>query len=374
MHFSNLHLIQFRNYPELQVSFSPDINCITGPNGAGKTNILDALHFLSFTKGFRSSQDQQAVQEGGDFFLDQGQWEDERGTYQVSCNYVKQKGKKILINQKPIKRVSEHIGRIPLVAVLPDDTELINGPSQSRRRFMDMLISQYDAAYLQHLMQYDKMIAQRNALLKHFQEVRAFDLDQLALWDEQLIPHGMAILEGRQEFVDRFLEVFAGYVSKIVSDKEVPHIRYRTQLEENTHEAWLALWDRQREKDRVNGYTTAGVHRDDLVFQLDGQSVRNFGSQGQQKTFVLALKLGQYKLLESRSKKSPILLLDDIFDKLDEHRLSKIAEILDEDIRGQIFITDTSQNRLRGVFDDEKKRQVRFFEVVDNQLLALEIE
>jgi len=362
-----LKLVQFRNYSTLEASFSPKINCIVGPNGAGKTNILDALHFLAFTKGFRSSQDKQAVKEGDDFFLIQGDIDGDKKPWSLQCNFVKNKGKKILINRAPLKKASEHIGKVPLIAILPNDTELILGASATRRKFLDMLIAQYSPLYLDHLIQYEKILSHRNALLRQFGEHQFFDPDQLEIWDMQLIPHGRYIFEERQNFLAAFLPIFTAYFHQIVVQHETPEIKYRSQFDTNTDAEWREVLATRLQKDRVNQYSTGGIHRDDLVFTINRQVVKNFGSQGQQKTFVIALKLAQYKLLENRRASHPILLLDDIFDKLDEYRLKRIATLLDTDIEGQVFITDTSYDRLTDVFQSSE-REVQFFYVKEDTL------
>ncbi|MFK7926151.1 MAG: DNA replication/repair protein RecF [Bacteroidia bacterium] len=365
MHIQRLRLTQFRNYAELDLSFSSAINCLVGANGAGKTNVLDALHYLSFTRGFRSSQDQQAVQRGEDFFVNMGSfwWKDSK--IEVASNFVKGKGKKMLLNGKAENKLSEHIGRIPMIVVLPQDAELIIGASAIRRRFLDMLIAQYDPAYLQSLITYDRLLAQRNALLKSFGENGNYDPDYLGVYDEQLIVPGMQIYQARETFLEEYQPIFASYFAEIVAEQadEIPKIRYRASVEENTLEAWRAALAAKAEKDRYNQYTSVGIHRDELVFSINGASVRNFGSQGQQKTFVIALKLAQYALLERHAQQQPILLLDDIFDKLDEHRLGQIVQLLNERISGQVFITDTSYERLSQTFSRLGEREVRYFRV-----------
>lgn len=363
-YLEGLQLTQFRSYLELMLDFSPDINCLTGPNGAGKTNVLDALHYLAFTRGFRHHQDKQAVLDGTQFFFIGGTWVRDKSRKQVHCNFMHGKGKKLLINQKPVDRMSDHIGMIPLVAILPSDTDLINGPSGERRRFLDMLISQYDHQFLHHLIQYDRALQQRNALLKMMAEQRYFDADQLALWDTQLIPHGQVIRDGREQFVEAFAPIFAEYFSAIVSDREQPHLHYRSQLPDNEAATWQQFLTDNQEKDRVNGYTVGGIHRDELVFRIDEHSVRHYGSQGQQKTFVIALKLAQYELLQQRSGMAPLLLLDDLFDKLDRHRLGQIADLLASKVSGQVFITDTSLEKLQEIFADSA-RELRYFRVAD---------
>lgn len=371
MYIRQLHLTQFRNYQDQHLEFSPGINCISGPNGSGKTNILDALHYLSFTRGFRSSQDKHAVQEDTHFFFNKATLVKAGQEIEVQCNYIKGKGKKVLINQQPLKKMSEHIGSIPLVAILPHDTGLIGGPSGLRRKFMDMLISQYDHTYLLQLIQYERILAQRNALLRLFAERGGGDADEIALWDMQLIPAGRYIVEQRQLFLQDFFPLFQHYFKRIISEREEPAIRYKSQLTENTEAAWQQLLAERLPKDRVMLYTTAGVHRDDLSFHINDQSVRNFGSQGQQKTFVIALKLAQYQLLQQRIELAPILLLDDIFDKLDEYRLQSIGRILEEEIEGQVFVTDTSTQRLKKVFQQANKDKLAFFEVVYGRVNAI---
>ena len=371
MYIQSLYLNNFRNYEELKLDFSSGINCFCGPNGAGKTNILDAIHYLALTRGFRNTQDRQAVKKGEQYFLDQGEIQQGEHSWQVQCNFAQGKGKRMIVNRKTLKKLSEHIGRIPLVAVLPHDTELINGPSAGRRRFLDVLISQYDSAYLRHLIQYDKILAQRNALLKQFAEDRRWDEEQMELWDAQLIPHGIGIHAGRSQFIEDFQPVFAEYFKEIVAEDEVPKLTYYSQLEENTESGWIDLLKNNRQKDQVNQYTGVGAHRDDLRFFIDEQSVRNFGSQGQQKTFIISLKLAQYQLLEEQKEISPVLLLDDIFDKLDRHRLGSIADMLMKEIPGQIFITDTSHERLQKLFEGKSEKPVRYFSVTYGKIEPL---
>lgn len=368
MHIAALQLTQFRNYAELALDFSAGINCLTGPNGAGKTNVLDALHYLAFTRGFRNTSDKMAVQKGEAFFFVGSEVMKQGVKRSIQCNFVNGKGKKVLVNRQPINKMSDHIGDLPLVVILPADTDLINGPSADRRRFVDMLISQYSKKYLTHLIQYERILAQRNAQLKQFGEQRYFDQDQLDMWTTQLIPHGIAIHKERKAFVAEYRPVFEEKFRKIVSVKEKPTITYRSHIEENTIEGWLALFQQNQPKDQVNQYTGTGIHRDDLVFTINEQSVRNFGSQGQQKTFIIALKLAQYQLLQAHTQEPPVLLLDDIFDKLDEHRLASIARILDREIEGQIFITDTSEERMQEIFANSEK-EVKYFQVKAGEIV-----
>lgn len=367
MHIQSLQLTFFRNYEALQIDFAKGVNCITGKNGAGKTNILDALHFLSMTRGFRSSQDKQAVKEAESFFLIAGKWGKSEEIHHLQCNFMAGKGKKILLNGNPLEKFSEHIGNLPLVAVLPSDTELINGGGTVRREFVDSLISQYNRNYLQHLILYKKCLEQRNALLKSFGENRYFDKDQLALWNMQIIPAGRYIWAERQVFLKAFLPIFEKYFHQIVSAAEIPTISYESKIKENTAQEWHSLLEENEMRDRVNQNSSIGTHKDDWSFLIHDISAKHYGSQGQQKTFTIALKLAQYDLLAAQKGYPPLLLLDDIFDKLDNHRLESIAQILDKHIEGQVFITDTSHERLATVFANSK-REIKFFSVEKGQV------
>lgn len=363
MYLSHLRLSFFRNYDDLHLTFSEGVNCISGKNGAGKSNILDALHFLALTKGFRSSQDKQAIKEDESFFFIEGNAiKSENLSALIQCNLMLGKTKKLLINSQPLAKMSEHIGSLPLVAVLPNDTELINEGSSTRRKFMDSLISQYNKIYLDDLIKYEKILAQRNALLKNFNENKYFDAEQLALWNMQMVPLGQNIWAERKKFLADFIPIFAEYFREIVSQKETPEVEYDSKIAENTTLEWENLLAEAERKDRVNQNTSIGIHKDDLSFSINGSSVKNFGSQGQQKTFVIALKLAQYELLANYKKVPPLLLLDDIFDKLDEYRLQSIADLLDKKIRGQVFVTDTSLSRLQEIFQ-HSQREVRYFQV-----------
>lgn len=363
MYFADLRLTGFRNYERLALSFSAEINCFTGNNGEGKTNILEAIQYLCTTRGWISKQEKFALREGDPYFSVEGKVENGEGSFGVQCNYMPPKGKRVLIDKRPLDRMSEHVGRIPIVTVLPNDTQLIHGSPSHRRRFMDTLISQYAPEYLAALIQYENALDQRNALLAMMAERRAWDPEQLDLWDQQLTRHGRQIHVHRRAFLEEFEPAFQGYFQLIVSEKERPDLNLATQVADNTDAGWRTILLDGRMQDRFSQRSSVGVHKDDLEFSIGGQSVRNYGSQGQQKTFIIALKLAQYEVLERRSKKPPVLLLDDIFDKLDEHRLKAIASILDTRIQGQVFITDTSLPRMTQVFQALNHRKVQHFQV-----------
>lgn len=368
MHFDNLRLTHFRNYSQLECDFGKGINCITGNNGLGKTNVLEAIHYLAMTRGFTAKSEKYALMQGEDFFMTEGSLLDEDQILKVQCNYVSGKGKKILVQGKVLDKMSDHIGRIPVVSVLPNDTRLIDGSPSVRRKFMDSFISQYDPDYLQALIRYDKILAQRNALLDNLGEQRTWDEEQVWMWTEPLIEPSLLIHGTRSAFLEDFAPVFNAYFKKIVSDKEKPSILHLSDAEENTKAGWEHYFRQRLDKDRFARRTTGGIHREDLQFLIKDQGVKNYGSQGQQKTFVISLKFAQYELLHAKRGKAPLLILDDIFDKLDINRLRAIATILDDKVPGQVFVTDTSFERTEQVFQSLKNKEVRHFKVSENQV------
>lgn len=368
MHFADLHLTHFRNYAGLSARFSAGINVITGNNGEGKTNILEAIHFLSMTRGWHSKTEKYALKESEQYFIIEGILHEGDAIHNVQCNYLPPKGKKIILDKRPLQKMSDHIGRIPSVAVLPSDTQLIDGSPSVRRKFMDSLISQYSPAYLHQLITYEHALQQRNALLALMGERKRWDPEQLSLWNAQLIPPGIFISQQRRQFIERYAPIFLEYFHRIVSDREVPTLTLETQYERNDPDEWHLRFLADLDRDRYAARTGSGIHKDDLVLAIDGQPIRNYGSQGQQKTFVIALKMAQYELLAAEKGMAPLLLLDDIFDKLDMQRLQAIARMLDERVAGQVFITDTSLERCAKVFSAVKNRELKYFCVAGAQL------
>ena len=368
MHFASLQLTQFRNYSFLKVELCPGINALTGNNGVGKTNVLEAIHYLAMTRGFQRRGESYALQEGTPYFTVEGDLKEDGESVRIQCSYMPPKGKSMLVDRQQLRKMSAHIGRIPIVTVLPNDTQLIHGSPSVRRKFMDAFISQYDPGYLKALLRYDKALDQRNALLSLFAERRTWDEEQLQLWDQQLIPAGIYLHAARQSFLDKFVDIFQSYFHLIVSDKESPKITLQTSLESNSEEEWVQLLKDHRQADRYAQRTTKGCHKEDLTFTINEQGVKHFGSQGQQKTFVIALKLAQYELLEGQTGKAPLLLLDDVFDKLDRNRLRSIAALLHQKIAGQCFVTDTSPERTKDVFSEFSDREVKYFSVNDGMV------
>ncbi len=349
MHLKSLSLVNFKNYEQVDIPFSDKINCFIGENGVGKTNILDAIHYLSLCKSNLNPVDSQNVRYDQDFCVVQGIFERLGKEENIYCGIRKQKKKQFRRNKKEYQKLSEHIGLIPLVMISPADAVLINGGSEERRKFMNGVISQYSRVYLENLIQYNRALTQRNRLLRDFASTRSFDREMLEVWDEQLIRYGEPIFEERRRFVDELLPVFNSFHSHVSGNRETVTLTYRSQLNDSGFGEGVKA---SHEKDRIIQYSTFGIHRDDLGMTLGGHSLKKSGSQGQQKTFLVSLKLAEFEFIQKLTKISPILLLDDIFDKFDASRVKQIISLVAENQFGQIFITDTNEQRLRGILED----------------------
>ena len=338
MILEKLSLINYKNIRAANLELSPKINCLIGQNGVGKTNVLDAIYFLSFCHSAGNPIDSQVITHGEGFFLIEGEYNDE---LHISCGMKRGTKKHFKRNKKEYKRLSEHIGLIPLVMVSPADTFLIEGGSEERRRLMDVVISQYDRSYIEAMNRYNKALLQRNTLLKQEEEP---DPEVLSLWEEQMAIEGERIFACREAFVKALTPVFQRYYETISGNKEQVEITYLSHCQRGP---LLEVIQRDRAKDRIMGYSLHGVHRDDLVFSLGGHPLKREGSQGQHKTFVSALKLAQFDFLKrTNTQTTPLLLLDDIFDKLDADRVEQIVKLVASDEFGQIFITDTNREHL----------------------------
>lgn len=364
MYLKQLSLINFKNYAEFEAKFSEKINCFVGNNGMGKTNLLDAIHYLSFCKSFFNSIDSQNIKHNEGFFVIQGLFDKHGEGSEVYCGIKRNQKKIFKKNKKEYERLSEHIGQFPLVMISPGDADLINGSSESRRKFLDGIISQYDKVYLDKLISYNQVLKQRNALLKHFFENRSFDSETLEIWDEQLIIYGKAILEIRKEFLRQFIPLFNTYYKFISESKEEVALHYENSLGEKDFKTALLT---SLPRDRAVHYTTVGPHKDDLEFNLDTFSLKKYASQGQQKSFLLALKLAQFEFIKDQKNTKPLLLLDDVYDKLDEERFTKLLELVSSDKFGQVFITDTHADRMNELLN-QKQIEHRIF-VVENSLV-----
>lgn len=346
MYLKSLSLLQFKNYPEAGLSFGPGINCFAGNNGSGKTNLLDAIYYLSFCKSFSNPVDSQNIRFGDDFFVIQGQYEVNGRQDELYCGFKRGQKKVFKRNKKEYEKLADHIGLYPLVLIFPGDVELIHGGSDERRKFLDGVISQYNKDYLNHLIDYNKALLQRNTLLKSFAERRYYDEASLEIWDEQLRIHGHYIFGERKAFFEAFRDVFQQTHGLLTDNAEPVDIVYESQLIEGSLDELLLA---SRQKDRLAQHTTTGIHKDNLVFLLNGQAMKKFGSQGQQKSYVIALKLAQYHFTRHVKGLDPLLLFDDIFDKLDPGRVELLLGMVSKPGFGQVFITDTHTSRLEAI-------------------------
>lgn len=339
MWLKRLSLINFKNIRQADIDLSERFNCFVGDNGAGKTNVLDAVYYLSMSKSAFTMTDGQSVSHGEDFFVAEGTYvaESERQE-SVNCTFSRKGGKILKRNGKEYDRLADHVGSFPLVIVSPRDTELIMDAADERRRYLNGFISQLDRSYLASMMRYNAVLAERNRFLKS-----SSDEQMLLIYDMQLAEHGTKVYERRGAVVEQMRGLVEEYYRYLSEDKETVEIAYRSELEQMPLSELLL---RSRERDIINQFTCSGVHRDDLVFKIGGYPLRKYGSQGQQKSFLMALKLAQFRMLAEHTQERPILLLDDLFDKLDIGRVQRLLSLVSAEEFGQIFITDCNKLRL----------------------------
>ena len=337
-----ISILNYKNLEQAELSFSRKMNCIIGKNGMGKTNLLDAVYYLSFCKSATNPIDSQNIRHDQDFFVIQGFYEtDTQEPEEVYCGLKRKQKKQFKRNKKEYTRLSDHIGFIPLVLVSPADSLLIAGGSEERRRFMDVVISQFDREYLEALIRYNKALMQRNTLLKSDIEPEE---ELMAVWEEMMATAGTVVYQKRKAFIDEFIPVFQSYYAYISQDREEVSLAYESHAAQGD---LLQLIQESRQRDRIMGYSLKGVHKDDLVMQLGEFPIKREGSQGQNKTYLIALKLAQFEFLKrTGSQTTPLVLLDDIFDKLDASRVEQIVKLVAGDNFGQIFITDTNRDHL----------------------------
>lgn len=342
MYLHKLSLLNYKNIEEANFEFDARINCFTGPNGVGKTNILDAVYHLANGRSYFNPMAVQNIRHGEEFFVIDGAFDKDGRTENIVCSLKRGQKKVLKRNGKAYDKFSEHIGLIPLVIISPYDADLITEGSETRRGFIDSVISQQDSAYLQQLINYQKVVSQRNALLKYFALNHTFDRDTLYIYNEQLDALGRTIFEKRKVFLEGFIPIFNRHHQAITGAAENVSLGYESQLHQKP---LLELLDESLQRDRVLQYTSVGIHKDDLLFEIEGHPIKKFGSQGQQKSYLIALKLAQFEFLKKQSGFLPILLFDDIFDKLDETRVARIVKMIDDHTFGQIFISDTHSER-----------------------------
>ncbi len=341
-----LSLTNFKNHKTQSLEFSPQINGFVGNNGVGKTNLLDALHYLSVGKSFLGNSDLNNISSGEEFFTIEAEVNDGEKDTMIRIQQAKDSKKIIKKNGKPYERMADHVGFVPSVLISPYDSNLISDSGDSRRRFLDAMISQTDSGYLHNLIQYQKTVQQRNALLKMFAKNRYYDAESLEIYDEPLNKYGTALFHKRLEFTRAIVPLIQHYYEIISGGKEQISVVYDSDL---LQADFADLLSESLEKDRMLTYTSKGIHKDDLVFQMNGSLMKKTASQGQQKSFLIALKLSQMNRIKEITGKTAILLLDDIFDKLDDSRVSHLIALVNQEHFGQIFITDTDRQRTENV-------------------------
>ena len=346
MFLKHLSLLNYKNIDSAEFDFDGKINCLVGNNGVGKTNVLDSIYHLAFGKSYFNPVTSQNIRHEAQFFVIEGLLEKKGRDETIVVSAKRGQKKMIKRNNKPYERLSDHIGLIPTVMISPADRDLIAEGSEIRRKFMDGVISQGDNQYLQDLISYGKILSQRNSLLKYFAANNTFEGDTLSIYNMQLKDTGSRLFMNRTDFMNSFIPIFQERYRSISKGRENVTIAYKSQLEESDIQTLL---EEHLQKDLALQYTTTGVHKDDLIFEIEGHPVKKFGSQGQQKSFLIALKLAQFDFIKDLGKIAPILLLDDIFDKLDENRVAHIVDLVAKDELGQIFISDTHRDRTEHV-------------------------
>ena len=361
MHLHALDVHDFKSYASGAWTFSPSINSLVGPNGVGKTNLLDAIHHLCMGKSAFTKIDQQNIRHGQPFYRIRGRfWVEEGQGETVLCAYEASKKKTLKRGDKAYERISDHLGYMPVVLMAPSDTDLVREGSDLRRKYFDSMLGQLHKPYLQQLIRHQAALKQRNALLKQFAEFNALDADLLQPYDDILLKEGQQIARQREEALKRFIPIFQKHYQALSQQMEEVSLNYQTDaLKEDFQE----VFEQAREKDLQLKYTTKGIHRDDFNFLIGGYPLKKFGSQGQQKTFVVALKLAQFDFMEEACGRKPLLLMDDIFDKLDERRMGKLLELLAQGHFGQVFLTDARPERTRSLIEP-LDAEVKVFDIL----------
>jgi len=346
LRLQSFKLTYFKNYDFQEVECAEGLTCFIGQNGMGKTNLLDAIYYLCMGKSYFNAPDSLIAKHGEDFFRLEGQFEREGKQERIVAKVIPRKKKELERNEVPYQRLSEHVGLLPVVMIAPDDTYLVSEGSEARRSFLDNTLSQIDNAYLNQLIAYNKLLKQRNALLKQFGEQGRYDRAMVEVYDQQMLAPAQAIHEARTAFMQGFHPLVQQAYAQISGEAESIDCTYRSKLTDTPFSTLLA---EAAEKDRILQRTTVGIHKDDLVFEIEGYPLKRFASQGQLKSYVLSLKLAQYQVLQEEKKVPPLLLLDDIFDKLDGQRVTQLLQLLQQQAFGQAFITDTDETRLSAI-------------------------
>jgi DNA replication and repair protein RecF len=356
---SKIALLNFKNHPALSLNFTKKINCIIGNNGVGKTNLLDAIYYLCLTKSYFNPVDQQNIYFGKDFFRLDGKFEKQNESFEIVYKLPTNKRKELLVNDTPVPKLSEHIGNFPAIIISPDDSQLILGSSEERRRFLDNTISQVNHEYLDRLITYNKLLTQRNAALKRFAETRQVDRPLIETYDQQLGTLGTKIHASRKDVIGRLSPIFQSFYKQLSFEREAVSFTYSSQLNDKP---FAELLKANFERDVQLQRTDAGIHKDDIDFFIGKNKLKRFGSQGQQKSFIIAIKFAQYEFIRNPERnpnpgglRKPLLLIDDIFDKLDNDRSRKLVELIAGEEFGQVFITDTEDAHIREVLKGKEE-------------------
>ncbi len=360
MRLAKITLLDFKNIAQEELVLCPEVNCLVGDNGAGKTNVVDAVYYLSMSKSSLQMTDGQSIRHGAEGFLIEGRYVSDAGhNEQIVCSCTRKSGKTLKRNGKEYDRLSDHVGLIPAVIVSPADSALISDAADERRRYLNACISQLDKEYLHALMRYNAVLSERNRLLK-----MQPDETMLAIYDRQLVEHGTLVHDRRRKFVEQLQPLVESYYRTLSDDREQVTLHYKSELNDRP---FAEILQAARQKDLVNEFTTAGIHRDDLVLRIADYPLRKYGSQGQQKSFLIALKLAQYAIVASEKDEKPLLLLDDLFDKLDASRVERLIRLVTGDGFGQILITDCNPTRLQAILDKACDRY-SLFRVTDGRI------
>ena len=362
MYLKKLSLINYKNFDASEFEFDKKINCFVGNNGVGKTNVLEAIYFLSFTKGYFNSVVSQHIKHKTDFFVVDGTYKINKRTENINCSLKKGSLKKIKKNGKEYEKITEHIGSIPLVIISPIDNNLITEGSNTRRKFIDGVISQADSEYLHKLINYKKTLSQRNSLLKYFAANRTYDALNIEIYNEQLASLGESIHKKRDAFLKEFIPIFKKRYKHISNGNEIVNLKYKSQLFDKPLKELL---EDSINKDKLLQFTSVGTHKDDLVFKIEDYPIKKYGSQGQQKSYLIALKLAQFDFIKKQSNIKPILLLDDIFDKLDESRVAQLLQLVNDENFGQLFISDTNAKRTEKIIK-QTNQTYKMFELFND--------
>lgn len=349
MHLKKLSLLNFKNFADAELEFSPGINCLVGNNGVGKTNVLDAIHYLCLCKSYFNPVDSLNIRFGEEFAVIQGEFIREGKSDEVFCSIHRNRNKVFKRSKREYERLSEHIGLFPAIMISPEDIALITDGSEERRKLLNNVIAQYDRSYLEDVLTYNKLLARRNKVLRSGTENPDGNAEMLAVYNIQMEGPAARIYSKRADYAERMIPVFSDYYGQIAPQNERVELRYASQLAGTD---FIRLQAAMNEKDRVMQYTTGGVHRDDLQMLLNGHPIRRSASQGQQKTFLVTLKLAQYEFIRAVNPQPPLLLLDDVFDKFDENRVRQIIRMVSEKHFGQIFITHTDEMKMLGILKD----------------------